>query len=300
MEDNVKMRTQCDVCLSKSLREHIICKYPIKYSQFKSDNFKVTNKEYSSCIETVICESCKLIQPKFLLGYKDIVKFYSELDDKEYLASAKMRGTSNYQQVKKLIERYAVKKESILEIGAGSGTLVKLLTDDYKDSKVTGVEPSKIFCRFAKQEYGLEILPISYEEISVGKYDVIMALDVIEHVVSPDNFVKKIRSLLSDDGIAIIGTPDIGSISSKILKKRWYHIRPPHLYYFRNESFQTLIQKYKLHLVHKGYFYWSLPFYYLVDAVQKLLLRKSIFSLSFLKFNIKINLFDSSIYIVRK
>lgn len=299
MGTRLNLREECDGCGVAELREFNISASPIKIDALSSKDFTVTNKDYGTAVETVRCQSCGLIQPKYIFEFKDIVHFYAGVEDESYLSTATNRGESNFVQVQRVISKYAPMAKSVIEIGSGSGTLVHLLSEKYE--KVTGVEPSDSFVKFAKSEYDLDLINSGYEELNGGKYDVVIALDVIEHVVSPHHFLTKVSELLNSNGIAIIGTPDVDGISSKILRKKWYHIRPPHLYYFSKRSFAALCKVVGLKIVTQKYFSWSLPFEYLADSVQKLVLKRSLvhIRLPFVK-NVKVNLFDSRLYVIKK
>lgn len=292
----MQKRDKCDVCGSKKLKSYKMGSHEIKSEQLNSDQFQVTNKDYGSCLEMVLCEKCDLVQTKHVFDFKIIVKLYEQVNDAEYLKSAEERGQSNYDQLKKY---FPTNTNTILEVGAGSGTLIKLMKQDYPE--VLGIEPSKNFCDFAKRNYGVVIKNISYEELdTTQKFDVIVALDVIEHVVSPDDFVKKIASLLKHKGVLIIGTPNRNSVTAKILSKKWWHIRPPHISYFNDKSSEYLFAKHNLKLLKKGQFYWTFPFYYLTQTLQKWVFGRIIYGFKFLKFKIILNTFDSRIYVLTR
>lgn len=300
MNKTYNIRLTCEACGKGELLEYNISQNPITLDKIETYKFKVTNKDYGRAIETVQCSSCKLVQPKYILSFEDIIKFYSDIEDDSYLQSASVRGASNLSQVKKIIEKVKADAKTILEIGAGSGTMVALLKNIY--SHVQGVEPNKNFCEYAKKTYNISLICSGYEKLSEdNKYDVILALDVIEHVVSPSDFMNKIYNLLNPGGIAIIGTPDVSSLSAKILKKKWYHIRPMHLFYFTPKSFELISKRNELNIISKKYFSWTLPSEYLLDSLQKLLFKKTLVKLKvpFVK-SVKVNFFDSIVYIVKK
>lgn len=296
---NIPTRTRCNCCGAESLIKKDLCLNPIPLVQLASSTFTVTNKQYSSCVETVLCTDCGLIQPKYILESADILKLYENVKDTEYLRTAQMRGESNFRQVKNVLSKFRVDSPQVLEIGAGSGTTLNLLRKE--GYGVEGIEPNKNFCTFANQEYGLELECMGYEQFkSDRKYDLILALDVIEHVVDPRRFMEFVRNLLSETGIAIIGTPDIDSVSAKLLGKRWYHIRPPHLFYFASRTFGRMLSENNLVLLEQRFFTWTFPVYYLVDALWHLIFGKGMRFANFLKFKLSVNLFDSRIYIIQR
>ena len=271
----------------------------IGFEELSSANFRVTDKDYGRCVETVKCSNCGLVQPKYILDSQDLIKLYANVDDESYLATSDIRGTSNYRQVIKLINKFSKKRGSLLEIGAGSGGLLDILKHEFND--IHGVEPSKKFCQFAKERYGLVLDNIGYENISENlKYDVILALDVIEHVVSVRHFMYKVFQLLTDEGIVILSTPNKNSLTARLLGKKWWHIRPPHLYYLDKESFHALMEATGFKIMKKAFFYWTFPIGYPIECLQKLLFKKSYISLDKLTFRVKLNTFDSWVYVICK
>ncbi len=73
------------------------------------------------------------------------------------------------------------------------------------------------------------------------KFDVIVFSDVIEHVRRPSDVMAKAESLLKQGGRVILLTPDIGSISASLMKKRWIHYKREHIFYFTKESMKRLL-----------------------------------------------------------
>ncbi len=62
------------------------------------------------------------------------------------------------------------------------------------------------------------------------EFDVIVALDVLEHMESPQNVLESIRSILSDEGYLFLRVPNMSSIVLKFLslmnqKHRWHGYR---------------------------------------------------------------------------
>jgi SAM-dependent methyltransferase len=68
--------------------------------------------------------------------------------------------------------------------------------------------------------------------VSDSKFDLITCFEVIEHVTDPGAILAQIRSLLADNGVALISTPnaDIG-----------YSDNPFHLCEMRSEEFRALV-----------------------------------------------------------
>jgi SAM-dependent methyltransferase len=108
-----------------------------------------------------------------------------------------------------MIDRYLTKKDNIriLDIGCGSGLMLNALEEK---GQTYGLDMSNDAIRFSKEIFTGEVrkglLPdeISYEE---NFFDLITALDVIEHVDRDVDALKVIHSRLATGGKAVITVP---------------------------------------------------------------------------------------------
>ncbi len=100
---------------------------------------------------------------------------------------------------------------SILDIGCGGGLLCEPLAR--LGAKVTGVDASEKNINIASihaEKQGLEInyIATSVEELAKKKkrYDLILNMEVIEHVADVDSFLESSAKLLKKDGLMFIAT----------------------------------------------------------------------------------------------
>ena len=118
------------------------------------------------------------------------------------------------------IKEYCKKLEGnnkVLEIGSGSGILLNLLSENFKDIIFEGIEPfgegfsSLNYLNSFSRENGVSIKNIGYEELSSNnKYDLIFCINVFEHLNNWRNFLKKMSSLLKKNGKLIVLCPNYG------------------------------------------------------------------------------------------
>lgn len=89
-------------------------------------------------------------------------------------------------------------------------------------------------------------VPIDVLAAEGNKFDVIYCSEVIEHLVDPLQFLKDIRSVMKDDSILFLTTPDNGHYSlPKDIEKlvKWNSFRPPeHLIYFNKTSLKRIFR----------------------------------------------------------
>ena len=116
-----------------------------------------------------------------------------------------------------IISHYNIKRESeplknlcILDIGCGGGLLSEPMSR--LGAKVTGIDPSEKNIKIAKLHSKKNNLKINYfcsspEKIKFGrKFDVILNMEIVEHVEDIDFFLKSCSKLLKKNGIMFIAT----------------------------------------------------------------------------------------------
>ena len=91
---------------------------------------------------------------------------------------------------------------------------------------------------------GLRVLSGVADESTLGQLgimDVIVLLDVIEHLPSPRDTLALCARHLAPGGIIVITTGDFGSLSARLAGARWRLMTPPqHLWFFTRESIERM------------------------------------------------------------
>lgn len=120
-----------------------------------------------------------------------------------------------------------------LDFGCGCGTLVRFIHGLKKDEIFgydTGAWATKA------RESGLPILTESELTKHEGTFDIVTAIDVIEHVVEPLEMLAQCRRLLKPDGILIPITGNAEIVSREKLAT-WSYVRPEiHVSFFTPEA----------------------------------------------------------------
>jgi 2-polyprenyl-3-methyl-5-hydroxy-6-metoxy-1,4-benzoquinol methylase len=97
----------------------------------------------------------------------------------------------------------------VLEIGCGKGVTGALLKQRL-GCRVTGVELSPVAAAAAAGVLD-EVITGDFERLEIpGRYDVVMALELIEHLKDPFAFLARARDLLKPSGRIVLSTPNTG------------------------------------------------------------------------------------------
>lgn len=106
--------------------------------------------------------------------------------------------------------RTPLEEKSVLDVGCGAGLLAEPLAR--LGGKVTGIDASPEVIRVAREHAAASGLEIDYRSGDIqdleGKFDLVTAMEVIEHVTDPRLFVESLAKRLASDGLLIMSTPN--------------------------------------------------------------------------------------------
>ena len=166
----------------------------------------------------------------------------------------------------------ALNGKKILDIGCGLGWLLSHLDDGWDKY---GIEISKFASNHA-QQFG-SIHNGTLENFSSNsKFDIITMNHVIEHLENPILALTKIRSLLDDKGVLILGTPDFDSAAARRYGDRYRLLSDPtHISLFSSDSMHRCLRDQGFKIKKVEYPYFDTP-YFNRDNLLKILDDKSV------------------------
>jgi SAM-dependent methyltransferase len=142
-----------------------------------------------------------------------------------------------------LIER-DMPQGRLLDVGTGYGFFLALMKS--RGWEVMGLEASPTGARYGQKRWGLRILPQPWEKTSLpkGKFDVVTAFYVIEHLPDPLAFLREVHRILRPGGMILLRYPHTTPIKSILslmrIKNDLYHL-PFHLCDFSPKSMRRTL-----------------------------------------------------------
>lgn len=100
-------------------------------------------------------------------------------------------------------------------------------------------------------------------------YDVITIWGVTGHWENPMDEVIKLRNSLNKSGIVCIWTEDIQSITSKLLKQKWWHLLRQKVHYFSQKSLDYLFKNHGFKRVYSGRYPYIMETKNIADSLNR-------------------------------
>lgn len=120
-------------------------------------------------------------------------------------------------EIQKILEQYASKSATLLDIGCSTGHLFHLAQKaGYVKDNVWGVDIDDY--RADTITTNLKICDVNKENLPFDdeSFDVVTAIYVVEHLENPLHFFRECSRILRKDGVCIIAIPSGNSIFDKI------------------------------------------------------------------------------------
>jgi 2-polyprenyl-3-methyl-5-hydroxy-6-metoxy-1,4-benzoquinol methylase len=149
----------------------------------------------------------------------------------------------------KTLLRYRAPGSQVLELGCSHGGFVALMSR--AGYNAVGVELSPWVVDFAKRTFDVSVLlgPVEKLDLPSSSLDVIVLMDVLEHLPSPVETMAHCLRILKDDGLLLIQTPRYtrGSVYEDLVATHAPFLEmlqgDEHLYLFTEESVARLFHQ---------------------------------------------------------
>jgi SAM-dependent methyltransferase len=139
--------------------------------------------------------------------------------------------------LKHTVERYAP-GGAVLDVGCFNGALLEFLGAGWDKF---GVEPSAPAARMARSR-GVNVLGATLDDMPEElSFDVILAIDVVEHIPEPLAFFRTVARHLRPHGAFIVQTGDVDAWTWRLEGSRyWYCSLPEHVSFYNRRAMAEL------------------------------------------------------------
>jgi 2-polyprenyl-3-methyl-5-hydroxy-6-metoxy-1,4-benzoquinol methylase len=204
-------------------------------------------------LDLVKCRDCGLVYANPRLVEAEVLKRYNpDYFYGEYLPTFNAGPTSfdmelirkHYALFLRILSRSRAPGRRLLDVGCGAGFFLKAAQEAGWDAE--GVEVSAAAAAYGNEVLGVKVRNAKLEQggFPPETFDVITLLDTIEHLPHPLASLTEVRRLLKRNGLLLLNTPDLRSLSRLFLGKAWAVLSPAeHLYNFTAGTLGRLIAK---------------------------------------------------------
>lgn len=127
----------------------------------------------------------------------------------------------------------------LLEVGCGSGGLLEQAVG--MGWECWGTELSPVAASLARSS-GATVLVGDVAALSLPRpYDVVIMLEVLEHVADPVATMKAAHSLLRSGGLLVLSTPNSDGLTRRLFGSRWSGFDAEHFACFSRRSIRALL-----------------------------------------------------------
>ena len=172
---------------------------------------------------------------------------------KSYFAGGHADGYVDYLATEPVLRREFARTVAFVRKHRAAGKLLELgcaygffLQEAKRHFEVAGIELAEDAAAHCRRS-GLRVVPGVADDAVMtllGPMDVVVLLDVIEHLPEPYEVLSLCARHLRPDGIIVLTTGDFGSAAAWLMGARWRLMTPPqHLWFFTAQSVRRLASR---------------------------------------------------------
>lgn len=196
-------------------------------------------------LRSVLCPDCGLVFSNPMPAADTLDSFYATDYRREYHRTLApkprhiLRSFRLARQRLDMLRPYLPAGGRILDLGSGGGEWVHALAR--AGYLAEGVEPNIGYAEYAIAEYGhpITVAPLDSAALPDGRFDVVTAFQVLEHLRDPGSAIDHAHRLLAPKGRLIVEVPDIAARYQSNASK--FH--PAHVIGFTNATLSALARR---------------------------------------------------------
>lgn len=232
----------CPICNTPAEDAELFLEESIDQALFSGFSYASRKEPEYMCHRLVRCRICELIYASNPPEQAELAQAYhkAEYDSSDEANDAAQSYISAIQPILAKLK----KRESVLEIGSGTGIFLELLRSE-GFVELVGVEPSSaaIAAAPAPRHEWLRMGIFEESSFNPASFDLICCFMTMEHVRNPMDTALSALRLLRPGGIFVTITHDYGSLVNRLLGKRSPIIDIEHMQLFSKVSICELFKR---------------------------------------------------------
>jgi dolichol-phosphate mannosyltransferase len=255
---------RCDLCgylLSTQI-------YPARNLGHEADTYRCTTAQHGSHGRIARCLVCGLVATNPRLPEEKLNLLYSQVSDDEYIKNIPSRERTfryNFDKIRHLLTANG----TLLDVGSYYGVFLNEARN--QGFVVSGVEPSRSACEFARSRYGVDVLCGTLRDRAArADCDIVTSWDVLEHCYSPSEEVERVARSLKTGGKFAFCTLNWRNWYARLLGEKWPWLIDMHLFYFDDDVIKDLLGKHGLKLTHESTYCHIITGEYFLEKLRRL------------------------------
>lgn len=218
-----------------------------EFNRFQTISSNVRDSKNHKIIK---CKKCGHIQLYPIPTVDEDKEFYDKnLQDKNinYFGGIKenrKKSVADTERRMEMLKKIVKKSDKILEIGSGHGFFVESMHNS--GYNITGIEISKEKRKLSKKITNAEILDIdiNQDDHKLEKFNFILMFHVLEHLVNPIEFLKKLKKILAKNGKILVEVPNSDDVQlEKNQNYADFYWQRAHIHYFNPKKLRFVFKK---------------------------------------------------------
>ncbi len=202
----------------------------------------------------VVCRACGTLYQSPRPPQDNFERFYQESKSARYWAKtffpsvAEARKTHLFrpkvQAVRKLCGDDNFSPSAVADIGAGYGLFLEEWRREFPRAELTAIEPNPDLAEVCRAK-GLTVIEDFIENVdSRGAYDMVVALELIEHIYDPCRFCSSLRQFLKKNGRLLLTGLTVDGFDIQVLWEHSKSVSPPqHINFISVAGFGKLLAR---------------------------------------------------------
>jgi 2-polyprenyl-3-methyl-5-hydroxy-6-metoxy-1,4-benzoquinol methylase len=213
-----------------------------------TEEFSCTTGALAEHDDIVQCARCGMVSSISTLPPDEIVDNYTQVVDAEYLTEEPAR-REIFGWFLDQVGGFVVPGRRMLEIGSNVGLFLDVARERGWDER--GIEPSRWAVEEGISRFRVHLERCSVEDLDDGSdaADVIVMLDVLEHLNDPLQALRHLRRIINDEGLLVLSTVNLDGLHARLREGDWPWFIRSHLHYFSERTLAAMLRRAGFRLV---------------------------------------------------